>query len=136
MTMGDHRSASLGLAVGGGVLAGLSPAGTGPLTLIPALALLWGIADRPRYAAIWGLLAVLLSHRWLLALHPLTWMGVPALLSLPIAGAIWLVCGLAAAVLLALWASAARWLLTSQPGSREELSPMSMLILALICGLI
>ena len=136
MTMGDHRSASLGLAVGGGVLAGLSPAGAGPLTLIPALALLWGIADRPRYAAIWGLLAVLLSHRWLLALHPLTWMGVPALLSLPIAGAIWLVCGLAAAVLLAVWASAARWVLTSQPGSREDLSPMSVLILALIWGLI
>ena len=136
MTMGDHRSASLGLAIGGGVLAGLAPAAAGPLTLIPALALLWGIADRPRCAAIWGLLAVLLSHRWLLALHPLTWMGVPALLSLPIAGAIWLVCGLAAAVLLALWAGAARWLLTSQAGSREELSLMSMLILALIWGLI
>lgn len=136
MTMGDHRSASLWLAIGGGLLAGLSPAAAGPVTMLPALALLWRIADRPRLAAIWGLLAVLLSHRWLLALHPLTWMGVSALLSLPIAILIWLVCGLAAAVLLAIWSNAARWLVASQPGSREELSGMSMLILALIWGLI
>ena len=104
--------------------------------MLPALVLLWRIADRPRLAAIWGLLAVLLSHRWLLALHPLTWMGVSALLSLPIAILIWLVCGLAAAVLLAIWSNAARWLVASQQGSRDELSGMSMLTLALIWGLI
>ena len=136
MTMGDHRSAALWLAIGGGVLAGFSPAAAGPLTLLPALALLWGIADRPRFAAIWGVLAVLLSHRWLLALHPLTWMGVPALLSLPIAGLIWLVCGLAAAGLLALWSTVARWLVATQPGSRDQLSLMSMLTLSLIWGLV
>ena len=49
--------------------------------------------DATRNAAVWGGLAVLTSHRWLLALHPLTWMGVPAVLSLPIAIAIWGVCG-------------------------------------------
>ena len=72
--------------------------------ILPAgtLALLWSVVERPRWSAAWGLLAVLFSHRWLLALHPLTWMGVPAWLSLPVALALWLACGSLAALLLAL----------------------------------
>ena len=53
---------------------------------------------------------MLVSHRWLLGLHPLTWMGVPAPLSAPIALALLLVCGLAAAALLMVWAHLAGWL--------------------------
>ena len=136
MTMGDHRSESLWLAITGGVMAGVAPAAAGPVTLIPSLALLWGLVDRPRFAALWGLLAVLVSHRWILALHPLTWMGVPPLLSLPIAIGIWLVCGLAAAALLAIWSNAARWCLASQPHTREQPAFTSVLMLALIWGLI
>ena len=106
--MGDLRSQPLLRAVLGGLLAGLAPGVAGPLSMLPALALLWSLVERPRDAALWGLLAVLLSHRWLLGLHPLTWMGLPAWLSLPVAVVIWLSCGVAAALLLLLWALLAR----------------------------
>ena len=101
--MGDHRLLFGWRAALGGVLAGLAPSLGGPLLMVPALALLWSLAERTRWCAVWGLLAVLVSHAWLLSLHPLTWMGVPALLSLPVAITLWLVCGMCAAALLALW---------------------------------
>jgi apolipoprotein N-acyltransferase len=47
---------------------------------------------------------VLISHRWLLWLHPLDWIGVPGPLSLPICLALWLLCGLAGAALVGAWA--------------------------------
>ena len=112
--MGDVRSQVLLRGLLGGVLAGAAPAFAGPLLMVPALALLWSVATRPRVAALWGLLAVLISHRWLLALHPLTWMGIPAALSLPIALAVWLICGAAAALLLLVWSGLARWCLRPQ----------------------
>ena len=77
--------------------------------MLPALALLWTAARRPWAAAGWGASAVLISHRWLLGLHPLTWIGVPAPLSLPVAMGGWLGCAAAAAVLVAVWALLARW---------------------------
>ena len=107
--MGDVRSQVLLRGLLGGVLAGAAPAFAGPLLMVPALALLWSVATRPRVAALWGLLAVLISHRWLLALHPLTWMGIPAALSLPIALTVWLICGGVAALLLLVWSGLARW---------------------------
>ncbi len=107
--MGDVRSQVLLRGLLGGVLAGAAPAFAGPLLMVPALALLWSVATRPRVAALWGLLAVLISHRWLLALHPLTWMGIPSALSLPIALTVWLICGGAAALLLLVWSGLARW---------------------------
>lgn len=112
--MGDDRSMAVLQAASGGVLAGLALSLHGgwwlggPLWMTPALALLWSVLRQPFAAALWGLVAVLVSHRWLLALHPLTWIGVPAPLSLPVATLIWLLCGLAAGVLVGLWA----WLAT------------------------
>ena len=82
--MGNHQLQAGSRALLGGVLAGVAPSLGGPLLMVPALALLWSVVERPRWSAAWGLLAVLISHRWLLALHPLTWMGVPAWLSLPV----------------------------------------------------
>ena len=107
--MGDLRSQPLLRSVLGGVLAGLAPGAAGPLAMLPALALLWSLADRPRDAAFWGLFAVLISHRWILGLHPLTWMGLPAWLSLPVAVSLLLVCCVAASLLLLLWSLLARW---------------------------
>ena len=106
--MGNHQLQAGSRALLGGVLAGVAPSLGGPLLMVPALALLWSVAERPRWSAGWGLLAVLISHRWLLALHPLTWMGVPAWLSLPVALALWLACGSLAALLLAGWSVLAR----------------------------
>ena len=108
--MGNHQLQAGWRALLGGVLAGMSPALGGPLLMLPALALLWSVAERPRWAAVWGLFAVLISHRWLLALHPLTWMGVPAWLSLPVALVLWLACGILAAVLVVGWSLLARLL--------------------------
>ena len=117
--MGDLRLSAGWRAVFGGVLAGLAPSLGGPLLMLPALALLWSFAERTRWSAVWGLLAVLVSHAWLLSLHPLTWMGVPALLSLPVAISLWLICGVCAAALLALWSMllqrCRRWFPRSAP---------------------
>ena len=122
--MGNHQLQAGSRALLGGVLAGVAPSLGGPLLMVPALALLWSVVERPRWSAAWGLLAVLFSHRWLLALHPLTWMGVPAWLSLPVALALWLACGSLAALLLAGWSVLARRLPRRWP------SPVRLMLLA------
>ncbi|MGB1775485.1 MAG: apolipoprotein N-acyltransferase [Synechococcus sp.] len=127
--MGDLRLPPLWRALLGGGLAGLAPAAAGPLTLLPGLVLLWSVSRRPRLAALWGGIAVLVSHRWLLGLHPLTWMGVPALLSLPIAVGLWLICCAAAAGLLSVWSQLACWL-------DGRIRPLAqVLVLAVLWGL-
>ncbi|UPM49899.1 apolipoprotein N-acyltransferase [Synechococcus sp. A10-1-5-1] len=86
----------------GGLLAGvaLPPLGCPPLLWI-ALLPQWGFGPGP--AALWAGTAVLLSHRWLLWLHPLDWVGVPLPLSLPLCVLLWLLLGLLGAGLVALW---------------------------------
>jgi len=98
-------------ALGGGLLAGvaLPPLGWPPLLWL-ALVPLWraplAAVARPLGSGfLWGLGAVLVSHRWLLWLHPLTWVGVPAPLSLPLCVALWLGCGLLAGLLVAGWSA-------------------------------
>jgi apolipoprotein N-acyltransferase len=94
-----------------GLLAGLAlpPLGCPPLAWL-ALAVLWAAcAQGPsrqllQGAALWGGLAVLLSHRWLLGLHPLDWIGVPLPLSLPLCGLLLLLCAGLGAALVASWA--------------------------------
>lgn len=99
--MGDDRRLRVITALAG-ALAGLSlaPLGLPPLLWL-ALVPLWGAT--PAAAGLWGGAAVLVSHRWLLWLHPLDWIGVPGPLSLPICLAIWLACGLAGGGLVASW---------------------------------
>ena len=128
--MGDLRLAPQWRALLGGGLAGLAPAAAGPFTLLPALVLLWSVSSRPRLAGLWGGLAVLISHRWLLGLHPLTWMGVPPVLSLPIAVGLLLVCALAAAGFLMLWSGLACWL------SSRALPLGQAVLLSLLWGLV
>ena len=90
------------LAVVAGALAGLALPPLGwPWLLWVALVPLWRLPWRG--GALWGAAAVLVSHRWLLALHPLDWLGVPALLSAPLVVMLWLICGAAAALLVGLW---------------------------------
>lgn len=68
----------------------------------------WLAAALPPEGLLWGLAAVLLSHRWLLWLHPLDWIGVPAPLSLPLCLLLWLLIGLSAGLLVGLWLSLMR----------------------------
>ncbi|NCU91541.1 MAG: apolipoprotein N-acyltransferase [Synechococcaceae bacterium WB7_1B_046] len=97
------------LPLGAGALAGvaLPPLGW-PWLLWIALLPLWRLG--PRGGAVWGAAAVFVSHRWLLALHPLTWLGVPAVLSLPLVLLLLLICAAAAALLVALWCGLLQWL--------------------------
>ena len=85
-----------------GVLAGLAlpPWGCPPLLWF-ALLPLWALG--PGAAMVWGAAAVLVSHRWLLWLHPLDWVGVPLPLSLPLCVLLWLAVGLLAALLVGGW---------------------------------
>ena len=85
-----------------GLLAGaaLPPFGSPPLLWL-ALVPLWALGPGP--AALWAGAAVLLSHRWLLWLHPLDWIGVPLPLSLPLCLLLWLALGLLGAGLVCLW---------------------------------
>ena len=81
--MAENRPLSWIAALVGGLLAGLALPPLGwPLLLWLALIPLWALG--PRSAALWGAAAVLISHRWLLWLHPLDWVGVPLPLSLPL----------------------------------------------------
>ena len=88
----------------GGLAAGVSLVKGGLLLLGPALALLWSVNQFPSVAFLWGSFAVLISHRWLLALHPLTWLGIPSFLSFPISIIIWLICGFLGGSFVSLWA--------------------------------
>ncbi len=87
----------------GGLLAGLSLSNGGVIFMWLAIALLWAASRNIFAGFLWGLVALLISHSWLLALHPLSWIGIPDPLSLPIAITIWLFCGLLAGLLVGLW---------------------------------
>jgi apolipoprotein N-acyltransferase len=128
--MGNDRRQRWGLVLavgaGAGAAAGLAlpPQGWLPL-LWPALAVLWGLVGSPPSvgwaaaagAFAWGLAAVLVSHRWLLWLHPLDWIGVPGPLSLPVCLLLWLLVGSCGGALVLLWHLALRRLDPTRPGS-------------------
>ncbi len=134
--MGDDRHPAPGracrrqrlLAVAAGGLAGLAlpPLGFPPLIWI-GLAALWALAGDPPAAEapegrrwcglLWGAAAVLVSHRWLLWLHPLDWIGVPGPLSLPLCLALWGACGLAGGLLVEGWLTLVRRGNAAQPAT-------------------
>jgi apolipoprotein N-acyltransferase len=107
------------LAAGGGLAAAtallpspLPAPGLTPLLWL-GLALLWALLESAaprRAAACWAGVAVVVSHRWLLALHPLDWIGVPLPLSLPLCWLLLFLCAALAGLLLACWAQLALWL--------------------------
>jgi len=105
MAMAENRQLWWTVAAASGLLAGLSlpPLGCPPLLWV-ALVPLWAL--NPGQGALWGAMAVLISHRWLLWLHPLDWVGVPLPLSLPICLLLWLGCAALGALLVGSW----RWL--------------------------
>jgi apolipoprotein N-acyltransferase len=105
MAMAENRRLWWTVAAAAGLLAGgaLPPLGSPPLLWL-ALVPLWALS--PAQGALWGAMAVLISHRWLLWLHPLDWVGVPLPLSLPLCLLLWLSIALLGAVLVGGW----RWL--------------------------
>ena len=128
--MGNDRRRRDGLALAAALAAGtaaglaLPPLGALPL-LWPALAVLWALAGSPPSSGrpatvagfLWGLAAVLASHRWLLWLHPLDWIGVPLPLSLPVCLLLWGLVGGAGGLLVLLWLLLMRRLEASRPST-------------------
>ncbi len=87
----------------GGLLSGLGLLYGWIFFIWVGIALLW-LASRNLFAGfIWGFLAVLVSHSWLLSLHPLAWLGIPIEASLPLVMAIWMSCGIVSGLLVGLW---------------------------------
>ncbi len=104
----------------------LPPLGWPPLLWL-ALALLWAQSERPWTGFIWGFTAVAVSHRWLLALHPLDWIGVPGPLSLPLCVLLLTLISALAGGLVWGWLALARVL--------DPRRPSSALLLVLLWGL-
>ena len=114
--MAENRPLSWIAALVGGLLAGLALPPLGwPLLLWLALIPLWALG--PRSAALWGAAAVLISHRWLLWLHPLDWVGVPLPLSLPLCFALLLCIALLGGLLVGAWRWIVQRLGAEQPGT-------------------
>ena len=103
--MSPKQSRTFIQAILGGSLAGLCLSGSLPLLMPFATACLWSASDLAWASFCWGGIAVLVSHRWLLFLHPISWIGIPNYLSLPITISIWLACGLFGAILVATWSA-------------------------------
>jgi apolipoprotein N-acyltransferase len=119
--MGTDRRTLLACCLVGGGLAGLAlpPLGAPPLLWL-ALLPLWMAASSAHPlagGALWGGAAVLVSHRWLLGLHPLEWIGVPLPLSLPLCLLLLGLISVLAAVLVGLWTRLAAVLDPRRPSS-------------------
>nr|AUG32277.1 putative apolipoprotein n-acyltransferase [Paulinella longichromatophora] len=105
-----------------------------------SIAMLWeGLTFHPRIrpqsitikgvlaSSLWGLITILVSHRWLLWLHPLGWIGVPNFLSRITSLVIWLGSAICGALLVGSWAILAIWL--------DPRRPLSAFILAGLWGI-
>ena len=102
----------------GGALAGIA-LGEGSFILMPVgLSFLWQASRNAWAGFCWGAIAILWSHKWLLSLHPISWVGINSNFSLPITFSIWLFCGAFGGFLVLLW-SVLRNLITC---SRLQLS--------------
>ena len=91
------------IALFGGLLAGLALIKANPIFMPISLFFLWSVRRSLSLSFLWGLIAVLVSHNWLLALHPIDWIGVPLDLSLILVISIWISCGLLGGILVSSW---------------------------------
>ena len=71
--------------------------------MILGISLLWPASKNPWGGFCWGAMAILWSHKWLLSLHPISWVGISSNLSLPITIFIWLSCGAFGGCLVFMW---------------------------------
>ena len=95
----------------GGALAGISLGEGNYICMLLGISLLWPASRNPWAGFCWGAIAILWSHKWLLALHPISWIGINSNLSLPITISIWLFCGAFGGGLVFLWSTLRRFLI-------------------------
>ena len=92
-------------AFSGGALAGISLSEGNYIFMLLGISLLWPASKNPWGGFCWGVMAILWSHKWLLALHPISWVGINTNLSLPITIFIWLFCGAFGGILVFAWSA-------------------------------
>ena len=123
------------IGFGGGGLAGIGLSQGGVWFIYFSLALLWASKKSPLAGFLWGFSATLVSHFWLLSLHPLTWIGVSEILSLPIALLIWVACGCMGALLVWSWCLLGKLHFFDRAWESSLINQsLSMLALSLIWG--
>ena len=92
-------------AFAGGALAGISLSEGNYIFMLLGISLLWPASKNPWGGFCWGAMAILWSHKWLLSLHPISWVGISSNLSLPITIFIWLFCGAFGGGLVFIWSA-------------------------------
>ncbi len=97
-------------ALAGGCLAGISLSEGNYIFMLLGISLLWPVSRNPWGGFCWGAMAILWSHKWLLALHPISWVGINSNLSLPITIFIWFVCGAFGGGLVFIWSALSSFL--------------------------
>ena len=68
-----------------------------------SLSILWDGYDYKRSNFVWGFFFILVSHYWLIYLHPLTWLGYSWLGSLFISSFLLIICSTLGGLLITLW---------------------------------
>jgi apolipoprotein N-acyltransferase len=125
----------LGLALGSGVLMGitLAPAGAWYFAWV-ALAPLWCLVCQDRhtpaviYGLCWGIGFYGLGLSWIFGIHPMTWMGVPFFASLGIATFCLTFITLWGASLATFWSMSLKFI-----NSKTQLNPLIRVILGTAC---
>ncbi len=92
-------------AFAGGALAGISLSEGNYIFMLLGISLLWPASKNPWGGFCWGAMAILWSHKWLLSLHPISWVGISSNLSLPITIFLWLFCGVFGGGLVFIWSA-------------------------------
>jgi len=120
----------------GGSLAGISLGEGNYISMLLGISLLWPVSRNPWAGFCWGAIAILWSHKWLLALHPMSWVGINSNLSLPITIFIWFFCGAFGGSLVFVWSALRAFLI---PGrlqfSKSENKIIYAVLLSTIWGL-
>ncbi len=92
------------LPVTGGLMGGVSISSFLWLIFMPiSLSILWSGIGKKYSNFLWGFSFVLVSHHWLLYLHPLTWLGFTWISSILITNIIWFSCSLLGGLFVLLW---------------------------------
>ncbi len=90
--------------VAGGIMGGLSISSYLWIIFMPvSLSILWSGFDRKYSNFLWGFSLILISHYWLLYLHPLTWLGFSWVSSILISNIILISCSLLGGFFVILW---------------------------------
>jgi len=90
--------------VAGGIMGGLSISSYLWIIFMPiSLSILWSGFDRKYSNFLWGFFLILISHYWLLYLHPLTWLGFSWIASILISNIILILCSLLGGFYVIFW---------------------------------